>query len=828
MQPSRLDKLSDGALKQLRNHSYLRTNHFEVNKALDGLDERFRVNSREDLANALVERLEKLRESSFKWEADILHLLLELSDQPTHNTRLEDLESLQRDHQDADPVAALRWEEIAREDGWDQDGELWETAEYSDISSDGPLEQQLTIDSEDTSMIDDSEHRATVASTFITWSEDPMTFDQVRAAQSWRKPTLLEEHGKSSRKVAISELHVVREVLFMLQGSQSTLFRQDCVASAHFQLDNMEWDTFRALMRDLSDCGFHLQILRNFAAVRQDVPHLQAFQDCISERLREMDSDIAAVQQQLATPLPGYVLSISRMKVELSARLKPLCALADIVSRIETEPHSTPFKYLELLFSETCLAQASGRTDIYEFLARIFAECFRVYLRPVRLWMDDGKLLLASDLFFVAESTSDIPLGKTWESKYYLRKTPEGALHCPVFLNAAASSIYNAGKNVTLLKLLGKYEAAAASQRRRMEPPLDFEAMCPPGQELVPFSELFNAAFDQWIVSKYRATSTTLKDTLFEDWALLPTLDAFRNVYLMSDGYTSSSFAASIFSKLDETEFGWADGRALTLTAQDSFASVRDPSRLSIQVDSTSMHLPSTQAPYTVKSVLGSIKVDYRLPWPLQMIVTEISVKHYQALFALLLQLKRANHALHKLKVLDNYWTDHDDWASSAMLYAARSKLLWFCTTIQTYLAILVLTPISAQLRRDLGLASSVDEMIAVHEEALKSMVSQACLGSRLAPIRECILDVFDLALALESIRSGKPDSQKDAVRESKGERLKAVKRKADAHVRFIWTGLRGVARATSDLNSVKWEILADMLQAGDGDMEDYSRHGAV
>ncbi|OAQ63448.1 gamma-tubulin complex component GCP5 [Pochonia chlamydosporia 170] len=807
---SKINKISDASLKRLKSHTFLQTNHFEVEKTLEGLDERFRVNNRDDLADALRQRLVTLKGTPSKWHPEILHLLLELSDQPTFKSKLDDLELLGYD--DVEPTTALRWEDIAKEDGWDQDDLLWMDVNYSDESGDEVFEQQSTTESEATSLYGDGDHAARTAETYVTHPQDSTTFEQVQTAQKWRTQAQPDDPSRHARKVAVSEIQVVRDVLFMLQGLDCTLFSRNCVADLSFQLENMAWETYRAIMQSFTDFGNHLRTLRLFVGQRQDVPHLQAFQDCISDRLRQLDVNISELQTRLAAPSSEYVLSLVRIKAELIPWLEPLYALADIVSTIGSEPDPTPFRYLELVFDETCAAQLSGKSELYEFLARIFAECFRVYLRPIRLWMDEGKLLSASDLFFVAEVPTATPLGKTWQEGYHLRRTPDGTLHAPAFLRTAIGNIYNAGKNIIVLKLLGKHDAAV-SQKARPEPPLDYATICPAGQELVPFAELFDLAFDRWIQSKYRTTSTTLKNALFNDWALSSTLDTLHSIYLMSDG-ASSTLSDSIFTKLDALQTNWSDRYALTAAAQDSFTTM-DPSRLTMTVAPNMHNLPAVQCRNSVRSILSGITITYRLPWALQMIFTDTSMQHYQSIFTLLLQLKRATYTLHKPKILDNYWTDHDNWNASAVFYASRSKLLWFCTTLQTYLTTLVLTPIDIQLRRDLASSHDMDELISVHQRATKAMIDQACLGSRLTPILDTILDTLDLSLKLERIRTGaiQPDESTDT---SYQDMLISLKADIDSQIRFIYSGLRGLARATSDAQSTKWDILADMLQTGD------------
>lgn len=596
----------------------------------------------------------------------------------------------------------------------------------------------------------------------------------------------------------------------MLHGLECTLFGPRGATVPAFQLANVAWETHWALMSTFSEFGRQLSVLRDFVCQLQTVPHLQTLQDCISRRLRALDCRLSEMQARLALPRDEVVVSLVRIKGELDPQLEPLFTLSSIVARVQEASGLETFRYLELMFDETCVAQLTGRPETYEFLARIFVECFNVYLRPIRHWMDEGKLLPGNKLFFIDESPSDVPLGDTWRRRFELRKTADGRLHAPDFLQPAVGKIYNAGKNIVVLRLLGKHDATP--RRVDEEPALDYDAVCPRGLELAPFADVFGAAFDRWIQNKYRKTSTMLKDALFGDWGLSSVLDALQSLYLMSDGF-AASFTEGLFSKLDVAKPGWYDGWALTAAGREAFASLVDTSRLSVSIDAAAARMPGPQGRKSVKTALPSIEVSYRLPWPVQMVVTDESVAHYQSIFTLL-QLKRAAHALHKPRILDNYWTDHETWRERALFYSSRSRLFWFCTTIQTYLATLVLEPAERQMRRGLETAEDMDAMIALHAGAMKQMIDQACLGSRLAPIREGILDVLDLAIKLERGRLRTKDGGR-----AYAEVLEEIGVGFDRHLRFICGGLRSVARASSvSQSAAKWGILADMLEAGSGD----------
>ncbi|KAF4951681.1 hypothetical protein FSARC_12858 [Fusarium sarcochroum] len=851
--PKRFKIQRDAALQRLKSHPYLRTNQFEVEHQLDGLEERFRVNGRDALADALIERREQLLQTPSKFHPEVLYLILELSDQPTYHAKLSDLDELKTGTSDSE--LELRWEDIAKEDGWEDDAAIWKTIKYADSSDDELYEDDSKSESE--ASTDPSEvPLGRTAEDLVIHPEDIAQLNEIREAQEWRteKPTDASGHA---RKVPVTEFHIVREVLFMLQGLDTTLFGPNGSVNPAFQMAHLKWDTHKALLSYFSEAGRQLAILRGFVDKPQRVSHLQVFQDTVAMRLSDFDRRVTVIESRLVAPESNVVVSLLSVKGDLASSLEPLYSLSNIIAQIQNIPNQGTFRYLELLFDDASMAQLSGKLDIYEFLARIFVECFNVYLRPIRLWMEEGKLIPGDKIFFVSEAPNQVSPSKIWREQFRLRRTGDGKLHAPNFLQPAAAKIFNAGKNIVILKRLGRW-ISSGSEWTIQEPPLDYETLCPRGLDLAPFSELFDAAFDGWIQSKYNTTSTTLRNTLFEECGLWSALEAMERLYFMSDGAATEAWTGSLFGKLDTLDPSWHNRYSLTSVAQEAFTSLVDMTRVSIYINPAGIRKPILAARDSVKTVLPNTRVNYRLAWPIRMILSEDNSTQYDAIFVLLLQLKRAMYILHKRKLLECYWVDNENWDEQALYYSLRNNLLWFCTTLQTYLATLVLAPNCSKMRQDMRDAHDVDAMISVHAAFLKQVVDEACLGSRLTPIRECFLDMLDLAIRLEQAQtvnatkeaermqqysrlsaralsptpgtpglkskyvdsSDEEDEDEDESRTLKSEKpfmtvLKEIKADFDRHLRFVCGGLRSVARATSDTQSAKWDILAEMLQTG-------------
>ncbi|KAG7100327.1 Gamma-tubulin complex component 5 like protein [Verticillium longisporum] len=699
--PHRFNRYREASIRNLRYHNFLRTNQFEVENRLAGLEERFSVHHRDGLARALRQSLDAFAPLRTKWSPDILHFLLEIADQPAQKTDLHDLALLRQPEEGAGPP--LTWEDIAREDGSDDEG-------YQDDKS------GAGHDSDDTSV--ETRHDAALQA--------------VQQSQSWRLPDGHQQPSAGpSRKMAVSEFHMIREALFMLQGLETSLFQKHGQPDPAYQVANMAWETCKALI------GW------------QTMPLLQVFHANVMASLQSFDKELSRIQHRLITPLRDTVVSSIALQRELGPHLEPLNALSDIVRQLEEGSQVGAFRYLELLYQQVGAAQAAGKSGTYEFLGRMFFECFQMYLRPIRLWMHEGELLPADKIFFVADSVSQVPLNQIWQEQFKLRRTSDGKLHVPNFLEPSAAKIFTAGKSIVVLKHLGKYESTRA-RWNRPEPLLTFDAVCPEGSDFAPFNELFSSAFGSWIQSKHHATSEALKQVLFASCDLWSNMDALESLYFMSDGFVADAFARNLFARIDAAKPDWHDRYLLTGLAQEAFSSRVDAQRLSVTVDADSQKAPVARSRDSVRQLLPTLVVAYRFAWPIQLIITSECLARYQAVFTFLLQIRCGVTLLGTNRSFDSYVADQEDWQEQATYYRLRSKLLWFCNCVHTYLSTLVLAPTMARLRGQLRDAHDVDAMIGVHLAVTRQAMNAACLGSKLGPIRETILDVLDLIIRLE------------------------------------------------------------------------------
>lgn len=111
---------------------------------------------------------------------------------------------------------------------------------------------------------------------------------------------------------------------------------------------------------------------------------------------------------------------------------------------------------------------------------------------------------------------------------------------------------------------------------------------------------------------------------------------------------------------------------------------------------------PADHAPYTAMSEVGGIlgieafSLDYRVPFPLSLVISRRSITKYQLLFRHLLQVKYVE------RLLCAAWTEHSQglawrredrqgWNHRA--FALRSRMLWFVQQFAFYVGIEVIEP---------------------------------------------------------------------------------------------------------------------------------------
>jgi len=722
------------------------------------------VFNEDPLADALRERLDRLSKLQVKWAPEILQLLLQLSDQPLKHSKLEDLDALLEPQVDSGPN--LQWKELVAEDPLLREKSVWRNVDFTAESSDedgfedtGSLLSEATNSTTQSSLDDDPRRHP---SDYVQHTNDQEGLASLKKAQFWRDAPSVGGVKLETVKKSITELQAIREVLYMLSGLPTSLYDiqpDRCLVkpSKSYTIKHASTEAFQKISRWYADQGSAIQVLRAWANRPQTVPLLQVFQGAISNRLQHFDALLSDLHEQYVAPKADVIVSLLKLQYQIWDFAEPLVRLSEIVRRLDADRYAYAFRYLELLYEETCAVHLAGDGDMFSFMGKLFFECFQVYLRPIRAWMEEGELEAGDPVFFVSEVSRDVNLAAVWQARYRIRKTQEGALHAPGFLHTTAQKIFTTGKSVLILKQLRKYSTLQQSSSH--ESSLDFEAVCRPDQmSLAPFPALFDAAFDAWIGSKHSKISENLRHAFFESCGLHRSLDALAYIYFQADGSTTSSFCNSIFDKLDTLDSSWSDRFTLTELVQSTLGSQaiisNDLLRANVTSDYNKEAIRSSRKNVTT---LAAITIKYQLSWPIQIILRPTTMASYQQVFTLLLQVRRSSHILtrHRLLLVTSQ--------EPPQYYRLRSCFLWFTATIHSYLTATALEPSLVHLRQALRDAQDVDSMITVHNKFVKSIIYQTLLGSKMELIHETLIKILDSAIALQDRQAVEEARRKEA-----------------------------------------------------------------
>ena len=596
------------ALRGLRSHQYARPDPFGVRARLAGLDEKFRIMNRDDLADALRLRLDQLENARSKLAPDYLHLMLQLSDQPVANARVEALGSSSPRSEDA----ALTWADILREEPLVEEG-IWETIDYAAASSEEdwePIASERREETETPLSTSSGEEKDDPLSAVLTVNDN---LREIEDAQFWKHP-VSQERGMTE----VTELLAVRETLFMLAGLPTSLYSIDEVAGSvrvvkRYHLNHASPETTHLLLAELAEFGRHLYQLRLWSRKKASLPLLQSFEVAVQARLVDFDRYLASLHQRYMTPEKQITVSLLDLHHQAQQSSLPLLELAKVVTEIAPSILVNPFAHLEALYDRINLAQATGDAGVLTYFAHIFFECLQTYLRPIRLWMESGELQHDDQTFFVFEADRSGEASSLWHDRFALRKrhVDAEALHCPSFLEPAAQRIFDTGKSRVFLKELGIRDDALPSMEQ--ETPLDYDAVCGGSAlHLSPFVEAFASAFDAWIRSKHSRAANMLRSHLLSEGGLLKALDALFVLHLSADGGLFQDFSDAMFDRIDSTPSAWNDRFLLTELAQGIYTPClgpRDASRIKVR---TSNNRSSNRS---VKALRG-VCLDYSVRIP--------------------------------------------------------------------------------------------------------------------------------------------------------------------------------------------------------------------
>lgn len=732
---------------------------------LAGLEEKFRILNNDELADALQVRLQELAHKSDRWTPEVLSLLLQLSDQPAKCTKIEDLDLLK-----PEPLPSpLTWSQIIAEDPFDNEDGTWD---IPDFAADGSDEDEEIVSSETTRADPATNLQSEVDGAgnvdLLVIPPDNFALEDIVRAQFWRSTKRLhmskyssDSHLKASSSMVLTEIQVIREVIFMLLGLPTSIF----VASKHGSLTvstscaikYLSQDSLRQLLQGFVSLHDELLIIRKWLTRQESVPLLQTLQSALASRMKNVDNAFSTIQGRMVDLSKPFTASLLSLFDETNHITRSVQQVAKLLAQTASySKEHVPFRILELLHSASCISHSIGDVENYKFMATLFFDCFHTYLKPVMHWMRFGDVSRANHGFFVRVNEEQVAPSLVWQNQHHLAQNESGYLHAPRFLDVAAKKIFTTGKSVNFLRMLGQ-DIGDINDKGTTDPRLDYRNVC--GQDelsgLSPFSELFGMALDTWIGRQHSSSSHTLRLRLESQCGLRKSLDALEFIYFSRNGALTSNIMRTIFDRMDRGIEAWNDGFLLTELFQSVFGAISciEVGRLAVRLSHKSHQ--DIQSSRRSMRVLETIRVWYTLPWPVANIIKQESVLVYQRIFVLLMQAHRAKHMLERERLINSKMPNSEgEHRQSHLVFTLRHRLLWFSNTVLIYLTDMVLATVSANMRADMTAAEDVDGMIAVHEAYVSKLEQQCLVDERLENIHQAMISIFDLVILFSDARA--------------------------------------------------------------------------
>ncbi|XP_022681154.1 gamma-tubulin complex component 5 isoform X3 [Setaria italica] len=306
--------------------------------------------------------------------------------------------------------------------------------------------------------------------------------------------------------------------------------------------------------------------------------------------------------------------------------------------------------------------------------------------------------------------------------------------------------------------------------RRTLEDLYAFPTLLPCAKENVPLSEILPMQKDSTLASRVLKfiQNMSLKDPLqpvsiiqeclsqcikrqvdhigkqilfklMGEWRLMDELFVLRAIYLLGSGDLLQQFLITIFDKLDRGS-SWDDDFELNNLLQESLRNSADKMLLTAPdslVVSLATHNGEEGASTSKKGralgfgidALDMLNFTYKVSWPLDLIVNTEALKKYNQVMGFLLKVKRAKFVLDETRKW--MWKARGRTAHNFKQHLiVAQKLLHFVEAFHQYVMDRVYHSAWTELCDGMASATTLDEVMEVHEAYLSSIQRQCFVAS--------------------------------------------------------------------------------------------------
>ncbi|XP_063324019.1 gamma-tubulin complex component 5 [Pelmatolapia mariae] len=259
------------------------------------------------------------------------------------------------------------------------------------------------------------------------------------------------------------------------------------------------------------------------------------------------------------------------------------------------------------------------------------------------------------------------------------------------------------------------------------------------------------------IERRYIECCGNLMKTLTKDYRLLEYLQAMRNYFLLEAGDTMYDFYTAIFDKVQEKE-SWQQPSFLNVQLQEAVGQryPEDSSRLSVLLEP----IDASRKKQPVNN-LEVLTLSYKVPWPVDIVISSECQKIYNQVFLLLLQIKWAKYSLDTLRF--SGFTDVTKKLEGATaeevkvkehvnqqihrMCLLRVKLMHFVNSLHNYIMTRILHSTGLEFQHQVQEAKDLDQLIKIHYRYLATIHDRCLLREKVSFVKEAIMKVLNLVL---------------------------------------------------------------------------------
>jgi hypothetical protein len=519
--------------------------------------------------------------------------------------------------------------------------------------------------------------------------------------------------------------------------------------------------------------------------------------------LVDLGGQLSRLEERYVGSSVNAVVSSIEVLSESQRLTRHLTQLSSIIARVS--PHLT-FAFFDELCDCVRTSQLAGDDECFDMLSSMLYRATQTYLRPVATWVSSGTNAGGHHDFFVAESDAACNLGDLWHTKYVLRRSDDGTLNAPRFMQSSAADVFALGKARMFLDQLAQVSVEPIGDFHATQL-LDFSSMrrqleaCP----LLPFADLFDETLQDWVKTISTDVTPNLKASLLEDHGLLELLAAIDSIYFSANGALFQSLADSLFDRIRRAPSSWHNNFLLTELVKETLG--ENPS---VDTESLLVTTDLSSKPSNTIQALQAINLAYHITWPLQNITREATPQSHAKAFSLLLQVSYAYHTLQSRAF--NLRALHSASVQSIhnLAFHIRQTCIVFATALRTHITT-VAHVLRSDLRAKMLQTSSIDAMVGVYAAHKKRLETALLLSANLSPVREAMISGLVLCEHFGPMWDAVMTEELDSNSQLRANRaLRRLQRELHSTMSFLAAGVRNVSRVGGE---TLLEALAEQLE---------------